>query len=381
MQPLINDRFIDNPNERMLDSIIWKRNIGLPVIGVYCAYAPVELIRAAGAVPVCLCAFSRRTIDAAETVLPGNLCPLIKSSFGFITTDTCPFYALSQAIIGETTCDGKKKMFELIGHIKPTHIMDLPQKPDEQEAITTWTAMVYKLKVFLEETLGRTIADADIEREIRQTNRKNRLMNDFFAYMAHHPPLASWNEMYDVFSLEYVSNADELDGTLQGVARKLEMRRDNGEYIADALSPRVLVSGCPIGGDANKVYKVIEEAGGVIVAMEACSGMKRYLLAIEEGTGDPVSSLARAYLKIPCSCMTPNTGRLEALDALIERFRPQAVVDVVLRACHSYNIESYKIEKHIREKHKIPVLKLETDFAESDHAMIRTRVQAVFENL
>ncbi len=115
--------------------------------------------------------------------------------------------------------------------------------------------------------------------------------------------------------------------------------------------------------------------------MEACSGMKRYLLAIEEGTGDPVSSLARAYLKIPCSCMTPNTGRLEALDALIERFRPQAVVDVVLRACHSYNIESYKIEKHIREKHKIPVLKLETDFAESDHAMIRTRVQAVFENL
>ncbi|MDD4196978.1 MAG: double-cubane-cluster-containing anaerobic reductase [Syntrophorhabdaceae bacterium] len=381
MEPLINDRFISNPNKRILDSIIWERNIGLPVIGVYCAYAPVELIRAMGAVPACLCAFSQRTIDAAETVLPHNLCPLIKSSFGFIISDACPFYGLSQAIIGETTCDGKKKMFELIQHIKPTHIMDLPQKPDEQEAITTWTAMVHKLKAFLEGTFGREIADEDIEREIRQTNRKNRLMNDFFGYMAHYPPLVNWNEMYDVFSLEYVSNADELDGTLQGLAQRLEMRRDNGEYIGDALSPRVLVTGCPIGGDANKVYKVIEEAGGVIVAMEACSGMKRYTLAIEEGTGDPVSSLARAYLKIPCSCMTPNMGRLEALDALIEKFRPHAVVDVVLRACHSYNIESYKIENHVREKHKIPLLKVETDFSESDRAMIRTRVQAVFENL
>ena len=351
MDPLINDQHTDNPNERILNSVIWKRTVGLPVIGIYCAYAPAELVRAAGAVPVCLCAFSRRTIDDAETVLPGNLCPLIKSSFGFIKTDACPFYALSQAIIGETTCDGKKKMFELIRHIKPTHIMDLPQKPDEPEAISTWTTMVHKLKAFLEQTLQKEITGESIESEIRQTNRKNRLMNDFFAYMAHFPPLVSWSEMYDVFGLEYVSNGDELDQELQNLAAKLEMRRENGHYVGKPLSPRVLVSGCPVGGDANKVFRVIEEAGGVIVAMEACSGMKRYALRIDEGTGDPVASLARAYLKIPCSCMTPNTRRLEALDALIEKFRPQVVVDVILQVGYIRNdqIDSQHVIRRERQ--------------------------------
>ncbi len=94
MEPLIDDRSADNPNDRVLDFVLGKRKAGMPVIGMYCGYAPVELIRAVGAVPVFLCAFSRKTIPAAETVLPSNLCPLIKSSFGFIKTDTCPYYAL-----------------------------------------------------------------------------------------------------------------------------------------------------------------------------------------------------------------------------------------------------------------------------------------------
>ena len=152
MKLLINDKYTNNPNDRVLDSIIAKRNIGAPVVGMYCGYAPVELVRAMGAVPIFLCAFSRKTIPAAEVILPSNLCPLIKSSYGFIITDTCPFYGLSQAIIGETTCDGKKKMFELISHIKPTHIMDLPQLPDEEEALANWTIMVHKLKDWLEKT-------------------------------------------------------------------------------------------------------------------------------------------------------------------------------------------------------------------------------------
>ncbi len=59
---------------------------------------------------------------------------LIKSSYGFIVTDTCPFFGISDAVIAETTCDGKE-MFELIGDYKPLHVMDLPQLPDEPEAL------------------------------------------------------------------------------------------------------------------------------------------------------------------------------------------------------------------------------------------------------
>jgi benzoyl-CoA reductase/2-hydroxyglutaryl-CoA dehydratase subunit BcrC/BadD/HgdB len=381
MEPLINDQYTDNPNDRVLDSIVRKRSAGAHIIGMYCGYAPVELVRAIGAVPVFLCAFSRKTIPDAETILPSNLCPLVKSSFGFIIKDTCPFYSLSEAIIGETTCDGKKKMFELIRHIKPTHIMDLPQLPDETEALETWIVMVHKLKTFLEKTFGVKITDDRVESEIKETNRKNRFMNDFFTYAEHFPPLISWSEMYDVIGLEPVSNSDELRRLLDNITAKLDKRLGKGEFIGNTHSPRVLVSGCPVGGDAAKVFRVIGEAGGVIVAMEACSGMKGYSIEIEENTGDPVSALARAYLKIPCSCMTPNQRRFDMLDVMIDRFRPDAVIDVILQACHSYNIESYRIEQHVRNKHSLPFLKVETDFTDSDRAMMRTRVQALFETL
>jgi benzoyl-CoA reductase/2-hydroxyglutaryl-CoA dehydratase subunit BcrC/BadD/HgdB len=381
MKLLINDKYTNNPNDRVLDSIIGKRNIGAPVIGMYCGYAPVELVRAMGAVPIFLCAFSRKTIPAAESVLPSNLCPLIKSSYGFIITDTCPFYGLSQAIIGETTCDGKKKMFELISHIKPTHIMDLPQLPDEEEALPNWTVMVHKLRDWLEKTFRTKIANDRIEEEIKETNKKNCLMTDFFKYAAHSPPAISWSEMYDVIGLKLVSNSDELQRLLEDITPKLDERIREGEFIGTMCSPRVLVSGCPVGGDAAKIFRVIEEAGGAVVAMEACSGMKGYSIEIEEDTSDPISALAKAYLKIPCSCMTPNQRRFYTLDEMIERFKPNTVVDVILRACHSYNIESHRIEHHVRDKYRLPFLKVETDFTESDRAMIKTRVQALFESI
>ena len=85
-------------------------------------------------------------------------------------------------------------------------------------------------------------------------------------------------------------------------------------------------------------------AGGVIVALEACSGMKPYMSFIEEDTGDPIRALASHYLKIPCSCMTPNNRRLDRIDELIERFKPNAVVDVILQACHSSALNPTKWE-------------------------------------
>ena len=92
-----------------------------------------------------LCATSEEPIPAAENVLPRNLCPLIKASYGFALTDTCPYFYFSDLIVGETTCDGKKKMFELMNDIKETYVMQLPSKRGEiyeqlweKEIISLW---------------------------------------------------------------------------------------------------------------------------------------------------------------------------------------------------------------------------------------------------
>ena len=41
-----------------------------------------------------------------------------------------------------------------------------------------------------------------------------------------------------------------------------------------------MVTGCPVGGDAEKVFTIIEEAGGVIVALDACSGFKPCIVSV-----------------------------------------------------------------------------------------------------
>ena len=90
---------------------------GENMVGVFCTYTPKEVIYAAGAHPVSLCASNDETIPEAEKHLPKNLCPLIKASYGFALTDKCPYMYFSDLVVGETTCDGKKKMYELLGKI------------------------------------------------------------------------------------------------------------------------------------------------------------------------------------------------------------------------------------------------------------------------
>jgi benzoyl-CoA reductase/2-hydroxyglutaryl-CoA dehydratase subunit BcrC/BadD/HgdB len=380
VEPLIDDEYVDEPaSKRLIAYLQTEREAGSEVVGIYCGYAPVEVIRALDLVPVSLCAFSNATIKAAEAVLPANLCPLIKSSYGFILKDACPFFAMSDAVIAETTCDGKKKMFELIAGRKPMHVMDLPQLPDEPEAIDHWASMIRKVQKFLESVFERTTTDERIEAAIRDTNEKSRLMNRVFDYAALSRPVIAWPELYHVLFLAQGSSGARMAPVLRNVLDKLEKRRQDGYAYGPPGAPRVVVAGCPVGGDSLKVLTAIEEAGGVVVALDSCSGMKPYAGFIEEGTADPVRALAVRYLQIPCSCMTPNNRRLTEIDRIIERFKPDAVVDLVLHACHSYNIESFKVGEHIREKHALPFLTIVTDYSESDVGQIRTRVQALLE--
>ena len=100
------------------------------VAGIFCTFTPLEILDAAGFLSVSLCGMSGETIPAAEAHLPRNLCPLIKSSYGFALTDKCPYTYFSDLIVGETTCDGKKKMYELLGRLKPVYTLHLPQGLD-----------------------------------------------------------------------------------------------------------------------------------------------------------------------------------------------------------------------------------------------------------
>ena len=80
------------------------KQAGRKVVGQYCIYTPLEMVLAAGAIPVSLCGTKNDSIPAAEAMLPRTLCPLIKSSFGFALQDSCPYLAASDLVVADTTC-------------------------------------------------------------------------------------------------------------------------------------------------------------------------------------------------------------------------------------------------------------------------------------
>ena len=381
MIKLMNDGFDGEPSKRVLQYVKSKKEQNYPIVGIYCGYAPIEMIQSLGIVPAILCSFSNIPIESAETVLPANLCPLIKSSYGFIIEGTCPFYSISQAVIAETTCDGKKKMFELIADIKPTFVMDLPQLPDELSAKDNWKNMILNLKAFLESSFDRKTSDEQIERSLQSANRKNKLMEKIFSFAALNPSVISWQEMYDVAFIALPSTGEEIIPTLKRLIEKLEKRVKEGFYFGNHNTPRVMVTGCPIGGDATKIFNIIEASGGVVVVPDSCTGMKTFMGQFEENTGDPIGALANRYLKIPCACMTPNNKRLVDISNIIDQFKPDVVIDFVLQACHAYNVESYKLGQHVSEKHGLPFLKVESDYSDGDTGQLKTRIQALLESV
>ena len=134
---------------------------------MFCTYLPQEFAEAIGAVTVSLCSVSEETIPDAEEVLPRNLCPLIKASYGFAKTDKCPFFYFSDLVVGETTCDGKKKMYEYLREIKPVHVMELPNSQSEN-GLALWKQELYKLKEVLEERFGVEITEEKLREAVKR---------------------------------------------------------------------------------------------------------------------------------------------------------------------------------------------------------------------
>lgn|GEM_PF-1211202 len=140
------------------------KDAGGKIAGVFCTFSPCEIFDAADIHTVGLCGTSDKTIGAAESELPKNLCPLIKSSYGFALTQKCPYTYFADILIGETTCDGKKKMYEMLSELKDMHVMQLPQGVDRPYAKQMWTSEIHYLIEVLEKKFGVTITDEKLRK-------------------------------------------------------------------------------------------------------------------------------------------------------------------------------------------------------------------------
>ena len=352
---------------------------GVPIVGSYCTYFPQELAMAMGAAIVSLCSTSDETIAEAEKELPKNLCPLIKSSYGFARTDKCPFFYFSDVVVGETTCDGKKKMYEYMAEFKETYLMELPNTQRE-DALVLWRNEMIRFKEYLEKHFETTITEDDIRKAIKVNNEARLALRNLYGVMKHDPaPITG----YDLFKVLYGStfklDRSLIAGEVNALVEKIEKEYKEGKM--QPKKPRILVTGCPLGGATEKVIRAIEDNGGIVVTYENCSGAKAIDKMVDEDDPDVYGALARRYLDIGCSVMTPNPNRLELLGRLIDEYKVDGVVEMTLQACHTYNVESFGIRKFVNEEKKLPYISVETDYSQADIGQLNTRITAFIEML
>lgn len=356
---------------------------GRPVVGIMCEFTPREIILAAGAVPVCLCGGSAATIPDAERMLPSNLCPLIKSTFGYHLKGSNPFLKWADLVVAETTCDGKKKMFELMAETKPMHVLELPHKSESPAAFDLWVHEIRALKAALEQRFGVTITDDKLRDAIRLMNRERGLRRRIAAWMAEERPPLTGCQLLEFKSI--ISGIEADLAQYEAALRRFDDGHAEPGSPKAARSPvppvRVLLTGVPQVHGAERVVELIEDCGAVIVCMENCTGLKPILDDVSLDEPDPVLAIAQKYYHLPCSVLTANTGRLDSLRKLAAQYRPQCVIEVVWQACLTYDVESHLVRRLAEDELRLPYLKITTDYSPSDSARIRSRLEALMETI
>lgn len=352
---------------------------GIPVVGSYCTYFPQEIAMAMGAATVSLCSTSDETIAEAEKDLPKNLCPLIKSSYGFAKTDKCPFFYFSDVVVGETTCDGKKKMYELMSKFKDTFVMELPNSQSE-DSLKLWRKEIIRFKEYLEKKFDVEITEEQIREAVKVNNEARRSLKKLYEVMRHDPAPISG---YDLFKVLYGStfkfDRKQIPGEVNALVDKIEKEYAEGKM--QEKKPRILITGCPIGGATEKVIRAVEDNGGIVVTYENCSGAKSIDKLVDENNPDVYDAIARRYLNIGCSVMTPNPNRFELLGRLIDEYQVDGVVEMTLQACHTYNVETLSVRRFVNEEKHIPYINVETDYSQADIGQLNTRITAFIEML
>ena len=364
-------------------SLEMAKDEGTKVVGCLCSYSPTELILAAGAVPVGLCGSTQDPIAKAEEILSRDQCPKVKATFGRAIAGTCPLFPLADCIIAETTCDGRKKMYELLSREVPLHVMDLPQKPDSPAALDHWVAEVREARRFLEAQLGTTITDDDLRRAIDQGNRQRQLITEIYHLRRHNPaPIMGLDFVNIITKLRYFVDFEQYIRTLEAFRDELAQCIRDGNLAHDDRRPRILWTGLGSSLGCSKLLELIETSGGVVVCQEGCGGVTRTEDQIHLVDGeDPIVAIARRYLRVTCACMTPNNQRFADLERLVAEFEIDGVVDLAWQFCQPFEIESYRVRELVREKLGLPFLHVVTDYSASDTEQLRVRVEGFMEQI
>ena len=363
--------------------LIDGQKVGQKVIGSFCVFVPEEIVRAADATLVGLCTGADFATDEVDKLLPRNTCALIKSAFGFKLGKVCPYIETADMLVGENTCDGKKKSYEVLGGLVDNlYVMDLPQtKSPEGRALMK--EEYARFMDALEELTGITIDTARLKKGIEITNNKRRAIHRLNSFRSADPAPISGLDALLANQVYFYDDPARFSESVSKISDELEQRVQTGEGVFPKGMPRIVMSGCPMAVPNWKVPWIVETSGAVIVGEESCVG-ERGTRNLTNDVGDTVEELIEnildRYFQIDCAVFTPNPDRQRHIEEMYERYNADGVIHYGLQFCQPYQFESMNVEASL-EKKGIPALRIDTDYSMEDVGQLKTRIEAFIERI
>ncbi|MFX1363558.1 MAG: double-cubane-cluster-containing anaerobic reductase [Promethearchaeota archaeon] len=354
---------------------------GKKIIGTFCLYIPDEIILALDAISVGLCGGTNFSNYASEELLPTNICALIKSALGFGIGNICPYYAITDLLIGETTCDGKKKAWEVISEYKPIYIVETPQCKNRLQAKAHFIEELKGLIVKLEKLTGNKLNAEKLKMSMEKIKTKRKQLRRIYETRKADPVPISGKDALLVSQIAFYDDPDRQIQMIGKLANELEERMKKHVGVTEKGAKRILITGTPMAIPNWKIHHLVESKGAIIVAEETCTGT-RYFDSEYEINGDTIDELlkiiAERYLGINCACFTPNEGRKEDIIELVKNYNVDGVILYTLNFCQPYEVEAIGLERELK-KEGIPILSISTDYSSEDEGNLLTRIEAFLE--
>ena len=360
-----------------------EKAAGRKIIGSYCVFVPEEIVLAANATLVGLCSGADFAIEEVEKCLPRNTCALIKSSFGFKLGKVCPYLESADMIVGENTCDGKKKAYESLKDlVQNLYVMDLPQvKSDHGRALLK--AEYQRFQAALEDLTGVAVTAASLKAAIRTVNAKRAAIHRLSSLRKADPAPISGLDALLANQVFFYDAPLRFTNSANAICDELEKRIAEKAGVFPEKTPRILVSGCPQAVPNWKLPFIVETSGAVIVGEESCVG-ERGTRNLTDDRGKTVEEMLEAivdrYYQVDCAIFTPNPQRLEHIQEMVAAYQADGVIHYGLQFCQPYLMEAIPVEKAL-EQGGIPCLRLETDYSMEDVGQLKTRIEAFIEQL
>jgi benzoyl-CoA reductase subunit C len=354
---------------------------GKKVIGYLSALGPVEIMTAAGVLPIRLKGNVSEAISKGDAYMETIVCPFVRNVFDLAVKGK---YDFLDGMVLPHQCDSIDRTNETWSYtlnLPYWHFLNLPHVADDPSIAFTKEILRIFVKS-LEKYTGNTITDEAIAKAVAAHNQNRKLMRDLYDLRKSNPPLISGIEMMKVCVAAMSLPVEESSALVESVIKEVKGRTP---AAGDPKAKRIMIIGDQI--DDVAVIEAIESTGAYLVMDDLSTGSKMYWQDVD-ATADPLQGIAERYLrklKVPTTFVgsAPTyQGILEErfghMKNYVKDFKVDGVILFIYKYCDPYGFEVPAIKSYV-EAAGAPVLYLEDEYSTSSLARVKTRIEAFLE--